>query len=66
METIDKNSREYLVKAYAYLNNIYSDIDDTRDMHNAWEELMLYMNILDGSEARELLLKWKSAGNYKF
>lgn len=63
---MQKDSKEYLIKAYTYLNNMYATIEDTRTMNNAWQGLMSHMSINDGAEARRLLVQWKMAGNYEF
>lgn len=63
---IQKGSKEHLIKAYTFLNNLYASIEDTRAMNNAWSKLIVHMGDIDGVEARRLLTQWKMAGNYEF
>ena len=61
---MSNEKRIYLTKVYTFLNELY--ISEKVNMNNAWENLMEYMNIQNGVEARNLLIQWKQAGNYEF
>jgi len=54
-------SKEYLIKAYTYLNSIYLTLDDPREMYGTWDMLRIHMNLSDGAEARRILATWLSA-----